>query len=33
MARGLIPPELQAHLITLASGYGLPAEFMAGLAA
>jgi hypothetical protein len=30
-ANGLIPPELQAHLVTLASGYELPAEFMTGL--
>jgi hypothetical protein len=33
MARGLIPPELQAHLITLASGYDLPQQFIDGLAA
>jgi hypothetical protein len=30
---GVITPAVQAHLAALASGYDLPAEFMAGLAA
>jgi hypothetical protein len=33
LTAGIVSPELQAHLVTLASGYDLPAEFMAGLAA